>query len=336
MPTIDGSHGEGGGQIIRTAVSLAAITGQAFEIHSIRAKRNKPGLQPQHLAAVRAAAELCGADLGGAAVGSTSLTFEPRRPVSSGCYRFDIGTAGAATLVAQTVLLPLALAGVPSEVTVIGGTYNPHAPPYEYFAGVYLPALSAMGIEAQANSSRAGFYPRGGGEIRIVVNPGAPRSIHWTERGARISVDAAVVTSGLPEEVAERGASKVGSLVPEARIAIERREALGIGAAVVVRASHAQGYAGFTSLGERGKRMERVAEEACEAFSAFATTKACVDEHLADQLVLPASLAEGASRWTAAAVTEHLETVLWLAAQFLPIQFSIDHNLVTVSGQGQR
>jgi len=332
---IDGSYGEGGGQILRTSVSLAALTGRAVEITRIRAGRSKPGLQPQHLMAVRAVAALCGAALEGDAVGSQRLLFTPRADPQPGRYRFDIGTAGAAPLVIQSVLLPLALAGgAPSGATVIGGTHVPHAPPLEYLEAVYLPALRRAGLAAMVSYSRAGFFPAGGGEVVLETLP-APRlqPLDLTERGKLQALTAYVVTGKLPEHVGARGEATIERYLRgvgrRATIAVRRLPARGPGAAVVLAAECEGGHAGFTGLGRRGKPMEEVAEEPCAAFMAWWKTGAACDEHLADQLVLPMALAAGESRWSTPAVTEHLCTVLWVARQFLPIESRIEE-----SGEG--
>jgi RNA 3'-terminal phosphate cyclase (ATP) len=329
---IDGSYGEGGGQIIRTSLSLSAITGRTLEITAIRAKRSRPGLQPQHLAAVRAAAELCGAELSGDAAGSSSLRFTPTRLVQAGDYCFDIRTAGAAPLVAQTVALPLVLAGGPSTVHITGGTHVPHAPPADYLEAVYLPALRMRGVPARVEYPRAGFFPKGGGEILLRIDtlshPLSP--LRLIERGELRSLTAFVVTAELPEHVGRRGASAIEKFMKGVgrKVRVELRDcpALNPGAAVVLAAECEEGLAGFTSLGERGKPVERVAEEACQQFMAWWKSGAACDEHLADQLVLPAVLTPGESRWTTPVVTEHLRTVLWVAGRFLPVQSSIEES----------
>jgi RNA 3'-terminal phosphate cyclase (ATP) len=326
---IDGSYGEGGGQIIRTSLSLAAITGRPLEIANIRARRSKPGLQRQHLTAVHAAAALCNARLTGAAVGSVHLVFEPQAGLLPGPFRFDIGTAGATSLVAQTLLVPLARGSVDARATITGGTHVPHSPPAEYVEAVYVPVLRRAGLEARFQYHDAGFFPKGGGHVEIDVSPGGDRApLDLTERGKLVSLRAFIVTGALPPHVSERGAAAVERFMKGVGrpVTVERREkrSLSQGAAVVLAAECEGGYAGFSALGELGKPMERVAEEACEAFMAWWKTGAACDEHLADQLVLPMALTPGESRWTTSEVTEHLRTVLWVTQQFLPIRYSLD------------
>lgn len=326
---IDGSFGEGGGQIIRTSLSLAAITGRVVEISNIRARRSKPGLQPQHVTAVRAAAKLCGAELSGDRVGSTHLWFGPRTPIQPGDYHFDIGTAGATGLVAQTVLVPLTRAAGTSKVTITGGTHVPHAPAADYIEAVYVPVLQRAGLDLAFSYPGAGFYPRGGGKVDLEVRaPALPAALDLTDRGKLKSLRAFIVTSNLPGHVAERGAAMVEKSMKAVgrSVAIEQREkpSPSTGAAVVIVAECENGFGAFTGLGERGRPMEKVAESPCEEFMRWWKSGAACDEHLADQLVLPMSLARGESRWTTAEITEHLRTVLWLTEQFLPITYRLD------------
>jgi RNA 3'-terminal phosphate cyclase (ATP) len=326
---IDGSYGEGGGQILRTSVSLAAFTGRPVEITRIRAGRSKPGLQPQHLTAARAVGALCAATLEGDAVGSQRLLFTPGAGPQPGRYRFDIGTAGATALVVQSVLLPLALSGGASGATVIGGTHVPHAPMIEYLQAVYLPALRRAGLTAEVRYDRAGFFPAGGGEVLLEAPPTAALApLELTERGKLQALTAIIVTGELPEHVAERGEATVERYLRgvgrRATFVIRRMPSRGPGAAVILAAECEGGHAGFSGLGQRGKPMEEVAEEPCAAFMAWWKSGAACDEHLADQLVLPAALAPGESRWSTPVVTEHLRTVLWVAQQFLPIETRIE------------
>lgn len=329
--TLDGSHGEGGGQILRTSLSLSALTGRPVEIVRIRAGRSRPGLQPQHLASVRAAASLCAAHLEGAEIGSVRLRFAPQAPPAPGAYHFAIGTAGATPLVLQTVLLPLALASAASRVTITGGTHVSHAPTADYLERVYLPTLARHGLAASAQSPRAGFFPKGGGVVQAESAGGAaPLPVSLTERGELRVLTALVVTAGLPPAVAERGVGKVRQELGRLAggLIVETREvpSTGPGAAVLLVADCEGGLAGFSAIGERGKRMETVAEEASRAFREWWETGAACEERLADQLVLPMALTSGESRWTTSRVTEHLRTVLWVVPQFLPVEAALTEN----------
>jgi len=344
---IDGSHGEGGGQILRTSVALAAITGREVELVRIRAGRSRPGLQPQHLAAVRAAAVVCAARLQGDTPGSARLLFSPGSPVSPGDWRFEIGTAGAATLVAQTAALPLALAGGDSRVTVTGGTHVPHAPPADFLEAVWAPALGRCGWPLECASSRAGFLPRGGGLVHAAIRPALPAPVRMEERGRLRTLRAFVVTAGLPAHVAERGAATIRQFMKAIGRAVEvlvrELAASGPGAAVVLAADCEGGVAGFSALGERGRPMERVAEAPCQEFLHWWRlgrdgAAPCVDSHLADQLVLPAALARGESVWTAPEATPHLRTALWVVERFLPVRSRVQESggcvRVTLESQG--
>ncbi|MDB5102251.1 MAG: 3-terminal-phosphate cyclase [Cyanobacteria bacterium RYN_339] len=339
---IDGAFGEGGGQILRTSVALAALTGRATIIRNIRAGRPKPGLAAQHLASVRAAAELCGAGLAGDAVGSQYLEIHPKRAVQPGAYRFPIGTAGATALVGQTVAVPLALAGA-SQVTIYGGTHVPFAPSACYLADVYAPALADLGLHLAVDTPKAGFFPKGGGELRLTLAAGSPTAIDWVERGKLTQITAIALTSGLEPHVAERGLKAMRAQLQGVGrpVTLENRPRPGEqgGAAVLVAGSCQRGHFGFLALGQRGKPIEKVAEEATAAFWAWFKTDAATEEHLADQLVLPLALAEGESRWTTQQASLHLETVLWVARHYLPIRYDIQQKpdgsaLVTLQGAG--
>jgi RNA 3'-terminal phosphate cyclase (ATP) len=339
---LDGAYGEGGGQILRTAVALSALTGQALVIRNIRANRPKPGLAAQHLASVRAAAELCGGGLAGDAVGSQDLELHPRHAVKPGGYRFAIGTAGATGLVAQTVAVPLLLKGE-AEVTIHGGTHVPFAPSADYMADVYAPALEDLGLELALSYPTAGFFPRGGGELRLKTQPGEPQPLQWTERGKLKTLRAVVLTSDLPEHVARRGLDAMRRQLHGVGrpVTLEDRSRPGgqAGAAVLVSGSCQQGHFGFLALGQKGKPIEKVAEDATAAFWRWFRGGAATEEHLADQLVLPLAFAAGESRWTTEHASLHLRTVLWVAAHFLPIRYDITEAtdgsaLVSLQGAG--
>jgi len=327
MIHIDGSYGEGGGQILRTSLSLSVLTGQPVEIVHIRAGRSKPGLKAQHLAAVQAAAALSAAQVEGAELGSQRLRFTPLCDAAPGEYHFAIGTAGAAALVAQTILLPLALAAGPSRVTITGGTHVPFAPTAEYLEHVYLAGLRRRGLQVRLSMPMAGFFPRGGGKLVLEIQPSALSPAAIIERGRIHSITAYVVTAGLPTDVGERGAgvirNSLSKLNDKLKIEIRDLASAGQGAAITLVADCESGPVGFSAIGERGKRIETVADEACMGFEAWYTSGAACDEHLADQLVLPQALAAGESRWTTCGVTEHLRSVLWLLPQFLPLKVNL-------------
>ena len=338
---IDGSHGEGGGQVIRTAVSLAAITGIAIEISNIRAGRRKPGLQAQHLTSVRAAAAICNAALDGDQLDSVNLQFSPKAGNGAGLgdHVFDVSrarggsSAGSASLVAQTIIAPMLHRMLvenrgETKITVRGGTHVPMAPCVDYIEIVYLPALSKLGHNVNLKVTKAGFFPRGGGEIELVFNQSTPHQpLDSVSRGRLQYFKAIVTTSGLKETVAERAAEVVkkelkGYGVP---ISVEHRnlQSSGEGAAVLLTAECSNATCGWTALGERGKPIERVAAEAIKQFQLWYPTHCGVDEHLSDQLILPCALAGIKSQWSTPVISEHLRTVIWIVNQFLEVPIKL-------------
>jgi RNA 3'-terminal phosphate cyclase (ATP) len=324
---IDASYGEGGGQVLRTCLSLSAMTGRPVEIVNIRAGRSKPGLQRQHLAAVQAAAAICGASLEGSEPGSQELWFIPSHPILAGEYRFDIGTAGATTLVAQTVIIPLSLAEGQSRVTILGGTHNPMAPTADYLEQVYASTLRKHGYDFQTSYHPAGFYPQGGGQLIVEVS-GVGESLPAFRLSLREEAElrAVIMSNNLDGSVADRGGEalqQLGTVHVSKRI--DRARSTGI--AVTVHTLHA----GFCSLGERGKPVEMVAQDAVTEASSWLASGATVDEHLADQLVLPALFATGESSWTTNRVTDHLRTVLWTAGHFVDFEFDLNEDSGTVT-----
>jgi RNA 3'-terminal phosphate cyclase (ATP) len=333
---IDGAYGEGGGQIIRTSVSLAALTGRPIEIANIRARRSKPGLQAQHLTSVRAAARLCGAELTGDTLGSQWLRFAPGAVAQQKEFAFDVAearggaSAGATGLVAQTVLAPLAhLCREPVGVTVEGGTHVPMSPAADYIEAVYLPMLARLGVRAQLSLRKAGFFPKGGGEVRLEIEPiETLQGLECVERGRLKRLRVFIVTAELPEHVAERGRDALHKTLKGYGVPVEYElralKSHGAGAAIVLTAECAVGMGGWTALGERGKPMERVAEEVLRGFQRWYAGVGATDEHLADQLALPCALIPAVSRWTTHEATEHLRTVLWLIQQFVPIEATLE------------
>lgn len=330
---IDGSMGEGGGQLLRTALSLSAVTGRPFHMSRIRQGRPQPGLKAQHLTAVQAAAQICGARTSGDRIGSCELSFEPGHAVRGGERDFHVGTAGATSLVAQALLLPLAMCGEASSTRIGGGSHVPHAPAFEELTGSYLPALRTIGVPCRADLLRAGFYPPGGGLISLEIDPAAVLlPIQRPDRGRVRGIQAIVVTACLPDEVAARGAEAIlrtcRELHPASEAVIKRVDAASPGAAITALVETEYGRASFSALGARGKRMERVAEEAGQDLRRWIAGTASCDEHLADQLVLPAALAAGLSTWSSPRLSRHLASVLPLVRIFIPIEWEV----VTLEG----
>jgi RNA 3'-terminal phosphate cyclase (ATP) len=331
MLTIDGSYGEGGGQVLRTSLALSALTGQPVRIEKIRAGRRKPGLQPQHLTGVRAAAKICDAEIEGAGLNSQVLTFVPRSAPRAGTYHFDVaqaakgGSAGSVALILQAVLLPLALAEGTSRLTLGGGTHVAWSPPFDYVKRVYLPALARMGIRAKVNIRKWGWYPIGGGEVNATVEGQAAAALtglDLRQRGALLQVRGLSASSNLPKHIRSRqeraALQALRSNGVDVRFEVVDAPSKGQGTVVFLWADFENTTAGFTSLGERGKPAERVAEEAANELLDFLHGDAALDRYLADQLVLPMALAGSPSQFTTERVTEHLLTNAWVVNQFLP------------------
>lgn len=319
MITIDGSQGEGGGQILRSSLTLSAITGKPFEIKNIRARRAKPGLMRQHLTAVKAAAEICGAKVSGAEVGSTCLRFEPGA-VRAGEYTFNIGSAGSTTLVLQTALLPLALANGASRVILQGGTHNMFAPPFEFLARAFLPLMHRIGLNVHAELRRPGFYPAGGGEIEVTIGKaGAFAPLVIEERGALLSRTAEAVIANLPFHIAERELACLAhshgwseeSLRPRGE-----RNAQGPGNCVILTMAFEHVSEVVTSFGRTGVTAETVASEAAREMSTYLASDAPVGGYLADQLLLPMALAAG-GRFLTSKPSSHTLTNIGIIQRFL-------------------
>ena len=322
MLVLDGSYGEGGGQILRTALTLSLLTGRPFRLINIRAGRPRPGLRPQHLACVRGAARLAGAEVEGDGRGSLEITFRPGRP-RPGAYTLDIGTAGATGLLFQTLYLPLSAAGG-GRLILRGGTHVPHSPCFHYLSEVFWPVAEAMGLSGTLRIRRYGFYPAGGGEILAELEPvkalvGVTLAPPFRPRLTRVL---SVTSRDLPAHIRRRQARRAEKLLEEAgirgEVMIEAVESPSPGTFVGVWGLEETKRLGHFALGARGKPAERVAEEAVEPYLEDMERKASVDEHLADQILLPAALATGKTRFRTPRVTGHLLTNAWVISRFLP------------------
>jgi RNA 3'-terminal phosphate cyclase (ATP) len=296
MLTIDGDMGEGGGQVLRTALTLSLCKQKAFRITNIRKRRRKPGLQRQHLAAVEAAAAISRAAIEGAEIGSQELLFTPRGVIADN-YRFAIGTAGSTTLVAQTILPPLMLAHGPSTITLEGGTHNPLAPPFDFLEQVFCPLLNRMGPKVTARLERPGFYPRGGGIIHLEIQPAITlQPLALTERGKIQRLHAVILLARLPEHIAERERNVITQLsgMADEQVMIRHAETSpGPGNAIMITVASEHLTELFTSYGVRGVPAERVAETVVQEVQNYLKSGVPVGEHLADQLLIPTALAGG-------------------------------------------
>lgn len=323
---IDGALGEGGGQILRTSLALSLVTGRAFRMINIRAKRAKPGLLRQHLTAVRAAVEISKAACDGAEIGSGELVFRPGA-VRAGDYHFAVGTAGSTTLVLQTILPALALAGNRSTVTLEGGTHNPLAPSYDFLARAFLPVFNRFGPLVTATLVRPGFYPAGGGKMEVIVTPTADglRPVELLTRGADGTRRVVAHYAGLPPGVAERAFAQVDKRLQWGRTAcglVEHSPERGPGFVLVGEVRSENHTEIFTAFGERGLRAEAVADRMIEQIRAYLAAGLPVGEHLADQLLLPMALAAGGAFRTAG-LSPHARTNIKVIEAFLPGRFQV-------------
>ena len=323
MIRIDGSFGEGGGQILRTAVGLSLATGKAFRIEKIRAGRERPGLLRQHLTAVLAAAEVGGAEVEGATLGSTALTFSPGK-VRAGEYRFSVGTAGSGTLVFQTILPALMLATEPSRIVIEGGTHNTAAPPFDFLARTFLPLLERMGPQVRLEFERYGFYPAGGGRFCAEIEPcAALRPLHLGERGEVVSRVITAVVANLPGHIALREIETAAGMLNWSKDCgkiDQTRNSAGPGNVVMVEIGSAEVTEIFSAFGQLGVSAEKVASTAARDAREYLVSRAAAGEHLTDQLLLPLALA-GAGSFTAEKINLHARTNMSVISEFLPVRF---------------
>jgi RNA 3'-terminal phosphate cyclase (ATP) len=298
MVIIDGSQGEGGGQVLRTSLALSLLTGKPFRIENIRAKRKTPGLMRQHLTAVNAAAQVGEAAVEGAQVGSTAVTFVPRT-MRGGDYSFAIGTAGSTMLVLQTVLLPLALAGTESTVELEGGTHNRDAPPFDFVERAFLPLICRMGAEISLELVRPGFYPAGGGKVVVRIKPAKRLArLDIENRGDITTRCARAVVANLPWSIAEREVRLAAAELEWPEDCLQAHTlngSIGPGNTVSIIVGSEQITDVFSGFGERGVRAEEVAHAAVKQARRYINSNAAVGEHLADQLLLPLAIGEGGS-----------------------------------------
>lgn len=330
---LDGSQGEGGGQVLRTALTLSILTGQGFYIKKIRKNRKNPGLRSQHLTAVDAARSICQAKVRGGSLNSSELSFAPQE-IRSGRYYFDIKTAGSSSLVLQTILFPLATARASSSVRIIGGTHVPWAPCTHYLIYQWLPYLRLLGFDAQINLDRAGFYPEGGGQISAVIRP--VDQIHplvCVNRGKLTHLKGVSAVANLPREIAYRqkkhARKRLVEFCDQISILTTSMPSHKKGTVLLLLGEFDTGtenqlaQACYFSLGERMKRAESVADEAVDGLQRFMQSEAVLDEYLADQLLVPLSFARGKSEFTTPKITTHLLTNIETISKFIPVEITV-------------
>jgi len=348
---IDGSTGEGGGQILRTALALACITGRSLHIENIRAARRNPGLAKQHLSCVQAACQICSGKCEGADQGSKVLDFWPEH-LQSGNFYFDIGSAGSASLVIQTLLPPLFLADKPSTVTVTGGTHNPLAPPFDFLSETFIPAIAAAGFRGSCKLIKHGFYPAGGGKITLDVQPcPAPKELRLTPFWCG-KINARIYTAKLPAHIAERQRK----LLLQSKLDIqniehvEATDSAGPGNAVCIRLCASEHTTVFTAFGMRGKPSRNVVSEVVDLAKDFLASGAAVDRFLADQLLIYMAMgchfaqhqkqnarqsAVSVRGYTTNELSAHLLTNVEIIKKFLPVDFILDRQVPPLQGAGQ-
>ena len=333
MLEIDGSQGEGGGQVLRTSLSLSALTGRPFHLTNIRDNRSKPGLRPQHVTAVRAVAAICDAEVTGDELDSSTLTFAPQLKPKGGDYTFDVTdaspgrSAGAVTLILQAVLWPLLFADKPSQLILRGGTFVPFSPPYHYMAEVARPAFSRLGATFTTKLNAWGWNPSGGGEIEVAIDPidNLEAIEEWAVKldDWRVVKGVAAVTNlraHIPQRMAKRAEKllRQDGLTPQITQVRERGRGPGTGLCLWIT------QAGFAGLGKKRVPAQRVAETAVSELLAFMENGADVDKHLADQLLLPLALANGESEFATDQLTSHTITCAELLRQWLDVDIKID------------
>ncbi len=330
MIDIDGSIGEGGGQVLRTALALSMCTGQPFRLTKIRAGRSKPGLMRQHLTCVNAAAEICGAEVQGAELSSQSLTFVPG-VVRAGDYSFKVGTAGSCTLVLQTVWPALMLADAPSHLQLGGGTHNPMAPPFHFLERSYAPLLRKLGARAELKLRRMGFYPAGGGDMEATIWPAGDQlqPFDLNERGAQMEAFAECFAPALSRSVAQRELQHLGAGLGWSEQQLREgssRQNEGPGNALLATLIHENLSEVFTAFGEKGVSAEDVSREVLSEVRSYQASEAALGPHLADQWALPLALAVwkrgGEASYTCTELTPHATTNFEVIEHFLPVSFT--------------
>lgn len=314
MLHIDGTYGEGGGQVLRSSLALSIITGTPFTITDIRGKRKKGGLGKQHLTSVLAAAEICNATVEGAHLLSKNLTFSPKN-LRGGDYEFRIGSAGSSTLVLQTVLPPLLTAKEPSRITIFGGTHNMKAPPTDFIEQSFFPLLQKMGAQLTCTTDRYGFFPVGGGKLVVTVMPAPLKPLHLESPGKTVAISSEIVSAHRPLSIMQKQADTIAATLPDTPIRQRDVTSAGPGGAVMVRVEKEHVTELFTGFSKRDIPHHITAKVAAERASSYAEASYTADSHLTDQLMLPMILAKGGS-FSCAEPSLHATTNAEIIRQF--------------------
>ena len=325
MITIDGSFGEGGGQILRTSLALSLVTGKPFSIHDIRAGRKKPGLMRQHLTAVNAAAVIGQAVIKGNRIGSQAFTFKPEM-IKPGNYHFAIGSAGSCTLVFQTILPALLMAGEPSDIVLEGGTHNPFAPPFDFLEKAFLPVINRMGPQVDAVLEKPGFYPAGGGRFKVSISPAGLNRIDLLERGNIIHKTARASVANLPVKIANRELKVIREKLEWGREllkAVNVENSQGPGNILTIEIESDNITEVFTGFGEKGVSAEKVAKRAVKAVQEYLALNVPVGRYLADQLLIPMALA-GGGKFRTLSPTQHTTTNAEIIKKFIDVDIAIN------------
>ncbi len=320
MITIDGSEGEGGGQMVRHALALSLVTDQPFRIDNIRAGRSKPGLMRQHITAIEAACAIGSAVCEGAEVGARSIVFKPGRIVG-GDYHFAVGTAGSAGLVLQTILPPLLRADRPSRLRIEGGTHNTHAPPFDFIDRTFLPLVRRKGPRVTARLVRHGFYPAGGGRMDIEIEPGPLAPVEWLERGTPVEVRATAIMSLLGDDIGERELASARAVLgwPEGAFRLDRlANPVGPGNVLLLEASFEHVTEIVTGFGQLGVLAQNIGKQAATRMLGYLKSAAFAGPYLADQMLLPMAMA-GHGVFTTVSPTKHTQTSADIIRRFLDV-----------------
>jgi RNA 3'-terminal phosphate cyclase (ATP) len=329
---IDGNYGEGGGQILRTTLSLSCLLKKPVEISNIRKGRKIPGLQPQHLTSVNACKNISEAEVEGNELKSLTLKFNPQS-IKGGDFTFNVAeekrSAGSTSLILQALFLPLSLSDRSSHIMVLGGTHVPWSPPFNYLKEIFSPMMKKIGCQIELRIMKWGWYPKGGGEVGCIIHPAKKLlPLNLTERGKLLNLAGISVVSNLPFSIAERQKNQALKILREKdfspEIKIIHAPSVGQGTFFFLKAEFENSIAGFGALGAIGKRAEKVAEEACQEFLEFMQTNAAIDPHLADQLIPHLALTDGQSSFSVSRISKHLLTNIWVVKQFLPTKIVVE------------